>query len=162
ASNRGGPGQNGRHIVSFRGQIPTDFAAQVARLGGQVLWTSSGTRLAVVRGLSSASAASLAGNQSVEEVDQDDLLQLEKPTLSAVDAGGAVGPQSADNRAGGVRFARQWNMRAVGADAAWAGGVLGSANGSIFMLDSGVESWHADVVGRVDLARSSRLLRCIA
>src|SRR5438094_42296 len=158
ASNRGGPGQNGRHIVSFRGQIPSDFAAQVARLGGQVLWTSSGTRLAVVRGLSSASAASLAGNQSVEEVDQDDLLQLEKPTLSAVDAGGAVGPQSADNPAGAVRFARQWNMRAVGADAAGAGGFLGSPDVSIFMLDSGIDYLHADLVGRVDLDRSTDLL----
>jgi len=158
AATRGGPGQNVRHIVSFRGQIPADFATQVARLGGQVLWTSSGTRLAVVRGLSSASAASLAGNQSVEEVDQDDLLQLEKPTLSAVNAGGAVGPQSADNPAGAVRFARQWNMRAVQADAAWAGGFLGSPNVSIFMLDTGIDYLHSDLVGRVDLDRSIDLL----
>jgi len=158
ASSRGGPGQNGRHIVSFRTQIPTDFAAHIARLGGQVLWTSPGTRLAVVRGLSSASAASLAGNQSVEEVDQDDLLQLDKPRLSAVDAGGAVGPQSADNPAGAVRFARQWNMRAVQADAAWAAGFLGSPTVSIFMLDTGIDYLHSDLVGRVDLDRSIDLL----
>ena len=156
--NDDGPGQNNRHIVLFRGQIPADFAAQVAQLGGQVLWTSPETGLAVVRGLSSASAASLAGNPSVAEVDEDDLLQLEMPALSAVDEDGATGPQIADNPAGAVRFARQWNMRAVQADAAWAGGFLGSPNVSIFMLDTGIDYLHRDLVGRVDLSRSVDLL----
>lgn len=154
AANRGGPGHNGRHIVTFRGQIPTDFAAQIAHLGGQVLWTSPGAGLAVVRGLSSTSAASLASNQSVAEVDEDDLLRLDKPALGAVDAGSATGLQSADNPAGAVRFARQWNMRAVQADAAWAAGFLGSSSVSIFMLDTGIDYLHADLVGRVDLNRS--------
>jgi len=143
AANRGGAGQNGRHIVTFRGQIPTDFAAQIGHLGGQVLWTSPGAGLAVVRGLSSTSAASLASNQSVAEVDEDDLLRLDKPTLGAVDAGGAT---------------RQWNMRAVQADAAWAHGFLGSPSVSIFMLDSGIDYLHSDLVGRVDLDRSVDLL----
>jgi len=158
AANRGGLGENGRHIVTFRGQIPTDFAAQIGHLGGQVLWTSPGAGLAVVRGLSSTSAASLASNQSVAEVDEDDLLRLDKPTLGAVDAGGATGLQSADNPAGAVRFARQWNMRAVQADAAWAGGFLGSPSVSIFMLDSGIDYLHSDLVGRIDLDRSVDLL----
>ena len=158
AANRGGAGQNGRHIVTFRGQIPTDFAAQIGHLGGQVLWTSPGAGLAVVRGLSSTSAASLASNQSVAEVDEDDLLRLDKPTLGAVDAGGATGLQSADNPAGAVRFARQWNMRAVQVDAAWAAGFLGSPSVSIFMLDSGIDYLHSDLVGRVDLDRSVDLL----
>ena len=158
AASRGGAGQNGRHIVSFRGQIPADFAAQIAHLGGQVLWMSPGAGLAVVRGLSSTSAASLASNQSVAEVNEDDLLRLDKPTLGAVDAGGATGLQSADNPAGAVRFARQWNMRAVQADAAWAGGFLGSPSVSIFMLDTGIDYLHRDLVGRVDLDRSVDLL----
>jgi len=158
AATRSGAGQNGRHIVSFRGQIPTDFAAQIAHLGGQVLWTSPGAGLAVVRGLSSTSAASLASNQSVAEVDEDDLLRLDKPTLGAVDAGGATGLQSADNPAGAVRFARQWNMLAVQADAAWAHGFLGSPSVSVFMLDSGIDPHHADTEGRVDATRSVDLL----
>ena len=158
AANRGGPAQNGRHIVTFRGQIPTNFAAQIGHLGGQVLWTSPGAGLAVVRGLSSTSAASLASNQSVAEVDEDDLLQLDKPTLGAIDGGGGTGLQSADNPAGAVRFARQWNMRAVQADAAWAHGFLGSSSVSIFMLDTGIDYLHRDLVGRVDLHRSVDLL----
>ena len=158
ATSRGGPAQNGRHIVTFRGQIPTDFAAQIGHLGGQVLWTSPGAGLAVVRGLSSTSAASLASNQSVAQVDEDDLLRLDKPTLGAIDAGSASGLQSADNPAGAVRFARQWNMRAVQADVAWAHGFLGSSSVSVFMLDSGIDPHHADTEGRVDPTRSVDLL----
>src|SRR3989442_1331201 len=49
-------------------------------------------------------------------------------------------------------------MRAVQADAAWAHGFLGSSSVSIFMLDSGIDYLHADLIGRVDLNRSLDLL----
>ena len=158
AASRGGAGQNGRHIVSFSGQIPADFAAQVEQLGGKVLWTSQGSGLAAVRGLSVSAATALAGKPSIAAVDADVLLSLEMPKLSGVDASGVAGAQSADNPAGAVRFARQWNMKAVQADAAWARGFLGSSSVSIFMLDSGIDYLHADLVGRVDLNRSVDLL----
>src|SRR5437868_12838842 len=35
-----GAATNNRHIVTFSGSVPTDFAAQVAALGGKVLWVS--------------------------------------------------------------------------------------------------------------------------
>ena len=158
ATNRGGAGANGRHIVTFRGQIPVDFDAQVEAMGGKVLWASPGSRLAAVRGLSAAAAAALAGNQSIAAVDADVLVSLEMPKLSAVDAGDVAGVQSADNPAGAVRYARQWNMRAVHADAAWAHGFLGSQSVLIFMLDSGIDPHHADTEGRVDATRSVDLL----
>ena len=41
----------GRHIVSFSGSLPTNFAAQVTALGGKVLWVSPGSGLAAVSGL---------------------------------------------------------------------------------------------------------------
>lgn len=138
--------------------MPVDFAAQVEKAGGKVLWASAGSGLAAVRGLSSSAAASFAGNQAIEAVDADETISLDMPRLSGVDAGGAAGPQSADNPAGAARFARQWNMKAVQADAAWAKGFLGSAGVSIFMLDSGIDYLHADLLGRVDLTRSVDLL----
>ena len=158
AADRGGPGANGRHIVTFRGQVPADFNALVEKFGGKVLWASSGSGLATVRGLSASAAATLSGNQSIAAVDADMLLSLEMPKLSAVDAGGVAGVQSADNPAGAVRFARQWNIKAVQADAAWAHGFLGSSSVKIFMLDSGIDYLHADLLGRVDLDRSVDLL----
>src|SRR5919198_1071829 len=48
ASAAGGASATGRHIVSFQGQVPADFTARVAALGGTVVWLSPGSGLAAV------------------------------------------------------------------------------------------------------------------
>jgi len=151
-------GRTGRHIVSFSGRVPAAFAGQVTALGGKVQWVSSGSGLAVVSGLSGGAAQALAAKQGVSAVDADEAISLDMPKLSAVDAGAAAGTTSIDDPTTAVRYARQWNMRAVQADVAWARGFLGSPNVSIFMLDSGIDYLHADLVGRVDLTRSVDML----
>jgi subtilisin family serine protease len=148
----------GRHIVSFSGSVPADFAARVAALGGRVLWVSSGSGLAAVSGLKGVAPATLAGKQGIQTVDADAAIPLDIPPVAMPDAGDAGGVASNANPAGAVRFARQWNMRAVQADAAWAHGFLGSSSVSIYMLDTGIDYLHADLVGRVDLNRSVDLL----
>ena len=148
----------GRHIVSFAGAVPVDFGARVHALGGTVVWVAPGSGLATVSGLSGAAATRLAAARGILTVDADAAIPLDVPQLSAPDALGNAGVASNANPAGAVRFARQWNMRAVQADAAWAHGFLGSSNVSIFMLDSGIDYLHADLLGRVDLNRSVDLL----
>ena len=148
----------GRHIVSFAGAVPADFAEQVAALGGTVLWLSSGSGLAAVSGLTGAAPTTLAGKQGIQAVDADAAIPLDIPQLGTADAGDAGGVESNANPAGAARFARQWNMRAVQADAAWAHGFLGSPSVSIFMLDTGIDPHHADTEGRVDATRSVDLL----
>src|SRR5438874_3733876 len=147
----------GRHIVSFAGAVPVDFAARVHALGGTVLWVSPGSGLAVVSGLTGSTPATLASGRGIQSVDPDAVITLEVPhtALDAADAGGVA--SNADPTAARF-FALQWNMRAVQADAAWAHGVLGSSDVSIFMLDSGIDYLHADLLGRVDLTRSIDLL----
>lgn len=144
----------GRHIVSFTGSVPADFAAQVNALGGKVLWVSSGSGLAAVSGLTGTAATKLAGRPGIQEVDADASIPLDIPLIATESAADGGGVASNANPAGAVRFARQWNMLAVQADAAWAHGFLGSSSVSIFMLDSGIDYLHADLVGRVDLNRS--------
>jgi lantibiotic leader peptide-processing serine protease len=151
-------GATGRHIVSFSGQVPVTFAAQVAALGGTVQWVSAGSGLAVVSGLSSSAALSLAAKAGIAAVDADEAISLEMPKLSGADAGAAGGVTSNDAPATAARFARQWNMLAVHADIAWAHGFLGSPKVSIYMLDSGIDYLHADLLGRVDLTKSVDLL----
>src|SRR2546427_2065685 len=144
--------------VSSAGAVPVDFAARVHALGGTVLWVSSGSGLATVSGLSGAAATRLAATRGIQTVDADAAIALDVPQVSAPDALGDGGAASNANPAGAVRFARQWNTRAVQADAAWAHGVLGSSDVSIFMLDSGIDYFHAALLGRVDLTRSIDLL----
>src|SRR6266550_1496016 len=155
---RSGATANSRHIVSFSGSVPTDFVAQVAALGGKVLWVSSGSGLAAVRGLQGSAAATLAGKRGIQAVAADALIPLDVPLLATEATAEAGGVQSNAAPAAAVRYPRQWNMRAVQADVAWAHGFLGSSSVSIFMLDSGIDPHHADTEGRVDATRSLELL----
>src|SRR5438132_6619081 len=153
-----GAATNNRHIVTFSGSVPTDFAAQLAALGGKVLWVSSRSGLAAVSGLPGSAAATLAGKRGIQAVDADAVIALDVPRL-AMDAtvdGSGVASNAAP--AAAVRYPRQWNMRAVQADAAWAHGFLGLPGVTIFMLDTGIDYLHADLVGRVDATRSVDLL----
>ena len=149
---------NNRHIVSFSGSVPTDFALQVVALGGKVLWVSPGSGLAAVSGLRGSAAATLAGKRGIQAVDTDALLALDMPRLATEATAEAGGVQSNAAPAAAVRYPRQWNMRAVQADVAWAHGFLGSPSVSVFMLDSGMDPHHADTEGRVDPTRSVDLL----
>ncbi|HTD71521.1 MAG TPA: S8 family serine peptidase [Gemmatimonadales bacterium] len=149
---------NNRHIVSFSGSVPTDFALQVAALGGKVLWVSPGSGLAAVSGLKGSAAATLAGKRGIQAVDADALIALDMPRLATEATAEPGGVQSNAVPAAAVRYPRQWNMRAVQADVAWAHGFLGSPSVSVFMLDSGIDPHHADTEGRVDATRSVDLL----
>src|SRR6266581_4741375 len=155
---RSGATANSRHLVSFSGSVPRDFAAQVAALGGKVLWVSSGSGLAAVRGLQGSAAPTLAGKRGIQAVAADALIPLDVPLLATEATAEAGGVQSNAAPAAAVRYPRQWNMRAVQADVAWAHGFLGSSSVSIFMLDSGIDPHHADTEGRVDATRSVDLL----
>src|SRR5437773_3895889 len=68
-----GAATNNRHIVTFSGSVPTDFAAQVAALGGKVLWVSSRSGLAAVSGLQGSAAATLAGKRGIQAVAADEI-----------------------------------------------------------------------------------------
>src|SRR5712692_2071968 len=155
---RGGAAANNRHIVSFSGSVPSDFAPQVAALGGKVLWVSSGSGLAAVSGLQGSAAATLAGRRGIQGVDADALIPLDVPLVATEATADAGGVQSNANPAAAVRYPRQWNMRAVQAQVAWAHGFLGSSSVSVFMLDSGIDPHHSDTQGRVDATRSVDLL----
>jgi len=158
ATSRAGAG-TGRHIVSFSGPVPADFAARVNALGGTVLWTSPGSGLAAVSGLGGSGPASLAAGRGIQAVDADAAIALEMPQAVTADAADATGGLASNAAPAAARFfALQWNMRAVQADVAWAHGALGSSNVSVFMLDSGIDYLHLDLLGRVDLTRSIDLL----
>src|SRR5437763_7705631 len=68
---RSGATANSRHLVSFSGSVPRDFAAQVAARGGKGLWGSWGSGLAAVSGRQGSAAAGLAGKRGLPAVDAD-------------------------------------------------------------------------------------------
>ena len=149
---------DGQYLVLFKGnEIPADFQAQVEAAGGTVTFTHDETGFAIVGGLDAAGAAGIGALSSVAQVEADAVFSIDAPQ-AAVEveasevAGGAV--QSVANPASAIRYAWQWNMRLIHANAAWAAGKLGSPDVTVAILDSGLDYNIPDLNGLVDLSRS--------
>jgi len=146
----------GRYIVVLNGKgSETDFTAKVVGLGGSVASYHAGAGIAVVSGLSSESAAQLGANGS-GDVQADFSFRPDDPSgtaqADASDIGGTIESQA--NPAGAGRFPFQWNMRLIGAPAAWAAGHLGDAGVTVAIIDTGLDYDAPDLNGLVDLSRS--------
>ncbi|WP_420126196.1 S8 family serine peptidase [Longimicrobium sp.] len=149
------PTETGNHVVEFSADaVPAGFAARVAQLGGTVVNTWGGAGIAVVSGLSPQGVAQLAASSGVSYVQPDVRIRGVEPTVGTATAA-SVGANSPTFPNTAFFYARQWNMRAVGADVAWAAGYLGSPGVKVAILDTGIDYEHPDLAGRVDLASSA-------
>jgi subtilisin family serine protease len=101
--------------------------------------------------------ARLGRSIDVSSVEADVEFAIEPMSGTETVASSELGTQSATAPQNAALFARQWNMRAIAADAAWAGGFLGSPNVSVAILDTGIDYRWPDLAGRVDLFRSISL-----
>ncbi|HEX7241530.1 MAG TPA: S8 family serine peptidase, partial [Longimicrobiaceae bacterium] len=141
------------HLVLFSGSGPADFSARVAALGGTVEFNHP-SGIAVVAGLTDAAAAELRAGKGIADVQRDEAFHVDvagaadAPESVAADAASAAAPATA------LFYPRQWGMRAIGADRAWAAGRLGSSGVTVAILDTGIDYTHPDLAGLVDLSRS--------
>jgi subtilisin family serine protease len=150
----GGTTDAGGWLVTFSGGVPSGFAQRVSQLGGTVVFAHGGAGLAAVEGLSAAAAAQLGASSGVSAVTADNATLLE-PMMGTLNGGavqGAVAGNGDPTTAWG--WSRQWNLRAIGADQAWAHGRTGSPAVRVAILDTGLDYNHPDLAGRVDLAAS--------
>ncbi len=148
----------GQYVVTFRGNsVPAGFADQVAAAGGTVVFQHP--ILALVHGLSADGAAQLGANSGIASVQADATFSLDGESMSAAEQNFDA-PASAANPAGAFFYPRQWNMRTIGADQAWAAGRLGSRSVTVAVLDTGIDrqnaagsASHPDLAGLVDYSR---------
>src|SRR6266571_3617706 len=153
-----------RLLVVFTGdQAPSDFADRVAALGGVVDTIFDDVAFAVTSGLTEAAAQQLRSAPGVSAVEPDLILgagDADEPAaadLANADATEvAIGSSDAPTEA--AFYSRQWNLRAIGADVAWAAGYLGSPEVRVAILDTGIDYRHDDLAGRVDTLSSTSLL----
>lgn len=146
----------GRHLFVFaESSIPADFAARVAAAGGTVEKSFGGMGIAAVQGLSADAAAQLGAAADVAHWNADVQLTLDPPSGEAVvEQTPADAVASPTNPAAAIRYPRQWHLRQIGADKAWAAGKRGSRAVKVGILDTGIDYRHADLAGLVDLSLS--------
>jgi len=146
-------GAAGHLVVLKNRNAASSVSAQVKELGGTVRYMHAEVGIALVDGLDDASAAKLAKNAGTQEVmrDQEFTLAAPKATVQAISD---VAITSVENPASANVFSRQWNMRLIEADAAWAAGKLGSPGVTVAILDTGIDYDNFDLAGLVDLSRS--------
>lgn len=147
------------YLVRFKGGIPSSFDADVAGLGGSVIFAHAGVGIAAVEGLTASSAQALGGLSGVAAVDADAFVELEAADAASVEAAELSDvAQSAANPATAFFYPRQWHMRAINAPGAWAAGKLGSPSVKVGILDTGLSYNTPDLNGRVDLTLSKSFL----
>ena len=145
-----------QHLVVFESttSIPDDFATRVAALGGSVATRFDKIGVAVVTGLSDAALAQLLTTPGVTQLDAEPTLSLD-PLSGGIEAEAAASSvESPTNPTAATFYPRQWHLRQIGADKAWAAGRLGSSAVKVFILDTGLDYTHPDLAGHVDLGLS--------
>lgn len=145
-------------VVFDNGRVPNGFRERVEALGGTVTLVFEHGGAANVSGLSEAALAELRGSSHVRLVEPEILFRLPRSVVEPqVQLAGAV-PASPSDPSAALFFPAQWNLRAIGADVAWAAGHLGSADVTVAILDTGIGYTHVDLEGLVDLDRSVSFL----
>jgi subtilisin family serine protease len=139
------------HVVVFEGhQLPADLDSRIRALNGSVEKRFGQVGVATVRGLDDAGAAALRATSGVFAVERDVILAAED------DGGGGDGSVTIENDSSpgtAQFFSRQWNLKAIGAEAGWP---REPSNSTVkaFVVDTGIDYRHPDLEGRVDLALS--------
>ena len=157
----GGNNNDGDYLVLMKSaSIDPSFDARVKSLGGEVRRRHDGAGLAVVSGLTEATAAQLATVSGVTEVTPDVQINLNLPTQPTLADGAAVATRAASqtNPANAALYSWQWNMRLIKANQAWAAGKLGKSSVRVAILDTGIDYDDPDLNGLVDLSRSKSFM----
>jgi subtilisin family serine protease len=155
-----GSNAEGRYLVVFKsGQSSgASFQQAVQAAGGQVEGLQPDLGFAVVSGLSPDAANRVKAVTDVSSMDPDMEFSVEPSSdVEALAAAADLRTESATAPQTALLFGRQWNMRAVFANTAWAAGFLGSPDVSVAILDTGIDYTWPDLRGRVDTSRSISL-----
>jgi subtilisin family serine protease len=157
ASASSGSSDADHRVIELKGAESADFAAAVAALGGRIERRLPQVNLVVVNGLSASAAATLAARADIAGVIQDVRIRwipragpVRKSSIPAT----AQLPAARTVDQSTARFYPvQWNMRVTKANEAW----LTTSEGRgarVYVLDTGIDPDHVDLVGRVDLDES--------
>jgi subtilisin family serine protease len=128
---------------------------EVEKLGGEVIFSHEADGVAVVRSADPDFLVAAERSNSFSGVAPDVMIQGVKPVgLAELEDAAPPAGASFDPNDDTFYGFYQWNMRAVGADAAWAEGCTGEGV-RIAVLDGGISSGHLDIAPNLDVAASA-------
>lgn len=130
-----------RYLVVFRGGGAAQAERLVQQAGGQLVSVLPQVEVAVARSSDPAFAARLSSSPLVEGVEPEPFLALESPSFELEPA---AGPEPGDL----LYHLRQWHVRRVRADQAWASSTAGAGT-VVAIIDTGVATDHPDLAGSI-------------
>ncbi len=148
----------GKTVVIFTSteSIPAAGLTLISSLGGTVTakWDDMG--VAIVTGLSADALTSLRASDLVDDAGGDRILNW----LPGLRVGGSVSgdatalPNGDPSQATYYKDGRQWGMRVIKADKAWAAGFQGTPTTRVAIVDTGIDYTHRETRGLVDMTAS--------
>lgn len=150
----------GRHVFTMHGgHAASEIAAGVAAAGGTIRYSMDAIGVVLVSGLSDAAAAKIASGKAAVA---NDLTARWAPSLTAVTMAQSISPDALAMFDGtsllppqAAQFkAFQWNMQITDTDDAWNQGFTGRPSIRVAILDSGLDAYHIDQMGLIDMVNS--------
>ncbi len=145
----------GDHILSVsRGAFSTVSSA-IASLGGSIVRSHDEAGIIIATGLSDDAVTTLQDMGGVQTLVADIAIQSgPDPGELRTESMPAGAELAGHDPTTAAFFPVQWDMRIIDADDAWAAGFSGSSAVTVAIIDSGIDPFHQDLVGRVDASRS--------
>ncbi len=104
-------------------------------------------------------AGKLGRHTAVQSVSRDVQFQMDTDLRSQTfELSSALAAAESTDPTSAALYACQWHLPQIGVTDAWAKGHFGDPNVKVAVLDSGVDPFHVDLQGRVDIENSTSFL----
>jgi len=152
------PSGNAAVVFADETSIPASGLGLISSLGGTTTSRFDSIGVVFVSGLTATALETLAADPSVLGVALDRVLNW----LPGVRIGGAIeadaDPASHRDPTQVPWWFRQWGLRQIQADKAWAAGYFSNSSVRVAILDTGIDYKNRELVGLVDLALSKSFI----
>jgi subtilisin family serine protease len=148
-----------RHVFTMHGgRTANEIAAEVTAAGGTIRYSMDAIGVVLTSGLSDAAAARIASGKAtvandlgarwVPSITLMATQSIPVDALAPLEGASLLPPQSAAFKA------FQWNMRITDTDDSWNQGFTGRPSVRVAILDTGLDAYHLDQMGLIDVASS--------
>ncbi len=148
-----------KHVFTMHGNAgAATIAEAVAAAGGTIRYSMDAIGVVLVDGLSDAAAARIAGGKASVANDIRGRwipgAQASGVRIAPVAAFGDISATSLFPPQTAALREFQWNMRITDTDDAWMQGFTGIPSIRVAILDTGLDAYHWEFLGKIDIANS--------